>query len=47
MITELYLSTKCPEGPTPLYFFKLEFTPCKAEQPPQGMESQEKELQKD
>ena len=28
-------------------FFKLEFTPCKAEQPLQGMELQEKEIQKD
>ena len=30
-----------------LFFFKLEFTPCKAEQPLQGMELQEKETQKD
>ena len=29
------------------FFFKLEFTPCKAEQPLQGMELQEKEAQKD
>ena len=31
------------------HFFlkKLEFTPCKAEQPLQGMELQEKETQKD
>ena len=28
-------------------FFKLGFTPCKAEQPLQGMELQEKETQKD
>ena len=28
-------------------FFKLGFTPCKAEQPQQGMELQEKEAQKD
>ena len=27
--------------------FKLGFTPCKAEQPLQGMEAQEKETQKD
>ena len=27
-------------------FFKLGFTPCKAEQPVQGMELQEKETQK-
>ena len=31
----------------PLFFKKLEFTPCKAEQPLQGMELQEKEAQKD
>ena len=32
----------------PKYFFlKLEFTPCKAEQPLQGMELQEKETKKD
>ena len=29
-----------------LKFFLLEFTPCKAEQPLQGMELQEKEAQK-
>ena len=29
------------------FFFKLGFTPCKAEQPLQGMELQEKETQKD
>ena len=28
-------------------FFKLGFSPCKAEQPLQGMELQEKEAQKD
>ena len=28
-------------------FFKLGFTPCKTEQPLQGMELQEKEAQKD
>ena len=28
-------------------FFKLGFTPCKAEQPLQGMELHEKEVQKD
>ena len=28
-----------------LSFFKLEFTPCKAEQPLQGMKQQEKEAQ--
>ena len=28
-------------------FFKLGFTPCKAEQPLQGIELQEKEAQKD
>ena len=28
-------------------FFKLGFIPCKAEQPLRGMESQEKEAQKD
>ena len=28
-------------------FFKLRFTPCKTEQPLQGMELQEKEAQKD
>ena len=28
-------------------FFKLGFTPCKAKQPLQGMELQEKEAQKD
>ena len=31
----------------PWFFFKLGFTPCKAEQPLQGMELQEKEVQKD
>ena len=30
-----------------IYFLKLEFTPCKAEQPLRGMELQEKEAQKD
>ena len=30
-----------------LSFFKLGFTPCKAEQPLRGMELQEKETQKD
>ena len=30
-----------------VFFFKLGFTPCKAEQPLQGMELQEKEAQKD
>ena len=29
------------------FFFKLGFTLCKAEQPPQGMGLQEKEAQKD
>ena len=29
------------------FFFKLGFTPCKAEQPLWGMELQEKEAQKD
>ena len=29
------------------FFFKLGFTPCKAEQPLQGIELQEKETQKD
>ena len=29
------------------HFLKLGFTPCKAEQPLQGMELQEKEAQKD
>ena len=29
------------------FFFILVFTPCKAEQPLQGMELQEKETQKD
>ena len=29
------------------FFFKLGFTPCKAEQPLQDMELQEKEAQKD
>ena len=29
-----------------LFFFKLGFTPCKAEQPLRGMELQEKEAQK-
>ena len=29
------------------FFFKLGFTPCKTEQPLQGMELQEKETQKD
>ena len=28
-------------------FFKLGFTPCKAEQPLQGIKLQEKEIQKD
>ena len=28
------------------FFLKLGFTPCKAEQPLQGMELQEKEVQK-
>ena len=30
-----------------LFIFKLEFTPCKAGQPLQGTELQEKEAQKD
>ena len=30
-----------------LFFFQLGFTPCKAEQPLQGMELREKETQKD
>ena len=30
-----------------VYLFKLGFTPCKAKQPLQGMELQEKEVQKD
>ena len=30
-----------------LYIFKLGFTPCKAEQPLQGMELQEKKHKKD
>ena len=30
-----------------LHFFKSRFTPCEAEQPPQGIELQEKEAQKD
>ena len=30
-----------------IYIFKLGFTPCKAEQPLQGMGLQEKEAQKD
>ena len=39
---------KCTKYPTNLFiFFKLGFTPCKAEQPLQGMELQEKETQKD
>ena len=29
------------------FFFKLGFTPCKAEQPLQGVKLQEKETQKD
>ena len=29
------------------FFFKLGFTPCKVEQPLQGIELQEKETQKD
>ena len=29
------------------FFFKLGFTPCKAEQPLRGVELQEKEAQKD
>ena len=29
-----------------VFFFQLGFTPCKAEQPLQGMELQEKEAQK-
>ena len=29
------------------FFFLMGFTPCKAEQPLQGMELQEKEAQKD
>ena len=29
------------------FFLKLEFTPCKAEEPLQGTELQEKETQKD
>ena len=48
-----YLTT-CPEDVTPFlktqtYCFskKFRFTPCKAEQPLQGMELQEKEAQKD
>ena len=32
---------------TTIYFFKLGFTPCKAEQPIQGMDLQEKEARKD
>ena len=30
-----------------VFFYNLGFTPCKAEQPLQGMELQEKEAQKD
>ena len=30
-----------------LFFFLLGFTPCKAEEPLQGMELQEKETEKD
>ena len=30
-----------------IFFIKLGFTPCKAEQPLRGMELQEKEAQKD
>ena len=30
-----------------IFYFQLRFTPCKAEQPLQGMELQEKEAQKD
>ena len=30
-----------------IFFLKLELTPCKAEQPLQGMELQEKEVLKD
>ena len=30
-----------------MFFLKLRFTPCKAEQPLQGVELQEKEAQKD
>ena len=33
--------------PVTCIFQKLRFTPCKAEQPLQGMEIQEKEAQKD
>ena len=33
--------------PNGFFFFKLEFIPCNAEQPLQGMELQEKETQKD
>ena len=29
-----------------IFFFKLRFTPCKAEEPLRGMELQEKEAQK-
>ena len=33
--------------PISFFFFKLGFTPCKAEQPLQGMELQEKKHKKD
>ena len=39
-----YLYIKTKEN---IFFFKLRFTPCKAEHPLQGMELQEKETRKD
>ena len=43
------ISNKLPNGLFGInaFFFKLACTPCKAEQPLQGMELQEKKAQKD
>ena len=44
LINMNYLYIKTKEN---IFFFKLRFTPCKAEHPLQGMELQEKETRKD
>ena len=43
MFDRVFISLICPI----FSFFKLGFTPCKAEQPLRGMELQEREEQKD
>ena len=47
MISVLHSSWYAPLLKVMFFIFKLELTPCKAEQPLWGMELQEKEVQKD